>query len=99
MFELEARLAALAGTRQLIADETLNALAGFLVARNVCSGDEAADLLIGLSQRLIEIARGRLQTEFALYPAELFDRAASLMATAATLRSVPDEAASASARQ
>jgi hypothetical protein len=50
----EARAAALAGTRALIANEQFAALLGLMVEAGVCSDARATALLSGLAERLFE---------------------------------------------
>ena len=82
---LEARRAALAGTREMIRQDEFSALVTALVAANAvpCSVMEAT--LRTLADGLIAKARDQMEADFQIYPAELFDRAMSLTALAARL--------------
>lgn len=84
----EARAAAIAGTRRLIAEDEFEALLELLIARRVCSREETAAMLDKLADRLILKARGILETEYEVYPTELFDRARALSVRAAHCRGI-----------
>ncbi|MDB5620545.1 hypothetical protein [Tardiphaga sp.] len=87
MTATEARLASISGTRQMIADDQFSALVAALVECNVIPRDFMASALDRLADGLIAKARGELESEFVIYPAEAFDRARDLSAQAAQLRS------------
>lgn len=82
-----ARAAALAGTRQLMLDDTFEALVAALVDCNAVPRAVMAATLERLASKLIAKARGELETEWALYPSEIFERARKLDAMAARFRS------------
>jgi hypothetical protein len=70
----DARQAALAGTRQMMHEDEFEALASVLIGSGAVSKAVMCEALEALIQRLIAKARGQLATEFALYPAEIFER-------------------------
>lgn len=82
---LEARTAALGGTRQMIADAQFAALVATLVDCRAIPANVMGAMLERLAENLIAKARGELESEFAVYPAELFDRARALRETAAAI--------------
>jgi hypothetical protein len=81
----DALQAAIGGTREMMREDEFAALVAALVDCNAIPRSTMADVLIGLSDKLIARARGELASDFCLYPAELFDRARSLNETAARL--------------
>jgi hypothetical protein len=81
------RLAAIQGTRQMIAEDSFAALVAVLVDCNAVPRTVMADALDGLANRLAAKARGELETEFVVHPAEAFDRSNGLSLQAAALRS------------
>lgn len=83
----EARSAALAGTRQMIADDSFSALVSALVDAGAVPREIMAGTIQRLADGLISKARGEMESDFAIYPAEIFDRARDLSAHAAMLRS------------
>lgn len=82
----QARAAAIAGTRKLMQEDEFEALVGLLLERRVCTPTETAEMLDRLADRLILKARGILETEYEVYPAELFDRARKLSEHASLCR-------------
>jgi hypothetical protein len=78
MSPVEARLATIGGTRQMIADDQFNALVALLVDCGAIPRNVMAAALRGLADGLIRKARGELETEWAVYPSEAFDRARDL---------------------
>jgi hypothetical protein len=82
----QARMAALGGTRQLIHEDEFCVLVALLVDCGAVPRNVMAGALQGLAGQMIAKARGEMDTDVRVYPAELFDRARSLQATAATLR-------------
>lgn len=85
MSELAARQAAIGGTRQMIADDQFGMLVALLVDCGTIPRNVMASALRGLATGLVQKARGELQTEWSLYPAECFDRARDLDRLAAQL--------------
>ncbi|WP_029581980.1 hypothetical protein [Bradyrhizobium sp. URHD0069] len=85
-FTTEARRAALSGTRQMIADDQFTALVALLVDCDVVPRCVMAHTLDRLANDLKAKAIGELQSEFQIYPPEIFDRARELSAQAAMLR-------------
>lgn len=84
---LEARRAALAGTRQMLHEDEMDALTNVLVAAGAVSKEVMCEALEALIQKLIAKARGQLASEFELYPSEIFERVRTLSAQCAALRS------------
>jgi hypothetical protein len=84
--QTDARLAAIGGTRQMIANDQFSVLVALLIDCGAVPRNVMAATLDQLSDRLIAKARGDLETEWAVYPAEAFDRARDLSAQAARLR-------------
>jgi hypothetical protein len=82
----EARRAAIAGTRQMIANESFGALVALLVDCRAVPKNVMAATLERLSDHLIAKARDQLESDFQIYPAEIFDRARDLSDRAASLR-------------
>lgn len=82
----DARTAALAGTRQMIADDQFSVLVAALVECRAVPREIMAGALERLADGLIAKARGAMETDFQLFPTELFDRARSLGAMAGALR-------------
>jgi hypothetical protein len=82
----EARLAAVGGTRQMIHEDSFRVLVALLVDCGAVPRNVMAETLRGLSSQMIAKARGQMESDFQIYPAELFDRARSLEEAAATLR-------------
>lgn len=87
MTAAEARLARISGTRQMIAEDSFAALVTALVDCKAVPREFMACALERLADGLISKARGELETDFAVYPAEAFDRARDLSVQAAALRS------------
>lgn len=81
-----ARTAQINGTRQMIADDSFAALVAVLVDCKAVPTNIMASVLDRLADHLVATARGDLESDFAVYPAEAFDRARSLCAQAARLR-------------
>jgi hypothetical protein len=81
--ELDARLACIAGTRQMIAEESFGALVALLVDCRAVPKNVMAATLDRLSDHLIAKTR---DSEFEICPAEIFDRARDLSDRAAMLR-------------
>jgi len=84
---LKARTAALGATRQMIAEDSFSALVALLVDTNAVPRNVMAVTIQRLADGLVAKARGEMETDFQVYPAEAFDRARSLMAMASRLRS------------
>lgn len=82
----EARLAAIGGTRQMIHEDSFRVLVALLVDCGAVPRGVMAKALRSLSNQMIAKARGQMESDFQIYPAELFDRARSLEATAAALQ-------------
>jgi hypothetical protein len=83
-----ARAAALGATRQMIAEDSFEALTALLVTANAVPANVMADAFEALADKLIAKARGDLESGVVIYPAEAFDRARELGAQAAKLRGV-----------
>lgn len=81
-----ARTAALAGTRQMIHDDEFGALVALLVDCGAVPRNVMAVTLRRIADVQIAKARGLLETDFQVYPAELFDRARNLTAMAADVQ-------------
>lgn len=79
--------AAIAGTREMIREDEFGALVAALVDCNAVPKNVMAITLARLADGMIAKARGELETEWAIYPVELFDRAKKLDGLAAALRS------------
>jgi hypothetical protein len=77
-----ARAAALAGTRQMIRDDEFSVLVALLVDCGAVPRNVMAATLRRMADVQIAKARGLLESNFQIYPAELFDRARSLTAMA-----------------
>lgn len=78
--------AALAGTREMIREDEFGALVAALVDCNAIPKNVMAITLSRLADGMIAKARGELETEWAIYPSELFERARKLDGMAAALR-------------
>lgn len=78
--------AALSGTREMIREDEFGALVAALVDCNAIPKNVMAITLSRLADGMIAKARGELETEWAIYPAELFDRAQKLDRLAARIR-------------
>lgn len=87
MLNAAARTAALAGTRQMIADDQFNALVSALIECRAVPRNVMASALDRLSDGLIAKARGEMEASHLAYPTELFGRARELSAQAAAIRS------------
>jgi hypothetical protein len=85
MRPIEAKLAAIGGTRQMIADDSFALLVAVLVDCGAVPANVMSAGLRGLADQLIRKARGELLTDWATYPAECFDRARDLDRLAARL--------------
>jgi hypothetical protein len=70
-----ARTAALGATRQMIADAQFGALVAALIDCNAVPHNVMAATLKRLADGLIAKARGEMETDRLIYPAEAFDRA------------------------
>lgn len=81
------RTAALAGTRQMISDDTFDALVNALTAANAIPAPLMASTLEKLADAMIAKARGEMESDFLVYPTELLSRARALGEAAARLRS------------
>lgn len=79
------RVAALAGTRQMIHEDEFAALAALLVDCGAVPRNVMAAALRRVADVQIAKARGLLESDFQIYPTELFDRARSLTAMAAAM--------------
>lgn len=82
----EARQAALAGTRQMIGDDSFDALVAVLTSANAIPDSLMASTLEKLADAMIAKARGEMEADYMVYPAELLSRARTLGETAAALR-------------
>lgn len=82
----EARVAALGATRQMIATDQFNALVGALIDCRAVPRNVMADVMERLADQWIAKARGDLESNVTIYPAEAFDRARELSSHAAALR-------------
>lgn len=82
----EARLAAISGTRQMIADDQFSALVAALVDCKAVPYEFMASALDRIADGIIAKARGEMETDWLVFPAEAFDRARDLSAQAAALR-------------
>lgn len=82
----EARAAAIGGTRQMIHEDEFRVLVALLVDCGAVPKQVMAIALEGLAGQLIAKAHGKLETEFVIYPAEIFDRARGLSDVAMRLR-------------
>jgi hypothetical protein len=89
VIDTEARLAAISGTRQMIADDQFAALVAALVECNAIPRDFMAAALERLADGLIAKARGQMETDWQVFSAECFDRARDLSAQAVALRARP----------
>lgn len=85
MRPIEAKLAAIGGTRQMIADDQFALLVAVLVDCGAVPANVMAASLRGLSNQLLRKARGELETSWATFPAEIFDRVRDLDRLAARL--------------
>ncbi|MDB5584858.1 MAG: hypothetical protein JWR80_10034 [Bradyrhizobium sp.] len=94
----EARQAALGATRQMIADTQFEALVALLIDTGAVPRNVMSVTLQRLADGMIAKARGEMETDVMVFPAELFDRARSLGEAAASLRRCA-EARVSSARQ
>lgn len=83
---LEARRAALAGTRQMMAEDEFEALTGALIRSGAVSRTLMADTLEALIEKLIAKARGEMETDYLIFPSELFQRVRDLSHQIAQLR-------------
>lgn len=81
-----ARLAAIGGTRRMIANDEFSVLAALLVDCGAVPNNVMAAALDRLSDHLIAKARGEMESDYAIYPSEIFDRARELTAHATALR-------------
>lgn len=82
----EDRLAAISGTRQMIAEASFDALVELLIEAGAVPTHMAADALHCLAQRLEREASGETDTDWMVVPAECLERAQSLTAQADALR-------------
>lgn len=80
----QARTAAIAGTRELVREETLTALVALLIASGAVPAERASAMLMSLSDRLTGHACGH--AEFQVHPAELRMQADRLRQKADELR-------------
>jgi hypothetical protein len=78
-----ARTAALSGTRQMIHEDEFDTLVALLVDCGVVPRTVMTAVLDRLAETMIAKARGEMESDARVYPAELFDRARSLQALAA----------------
>lgn len=79
-------LAAVGGTRQMMHDDELAALTNLLIESGAVPKALMIASLETLIQKLILKARGQLETSYALYPCEVFERVRELSAQVASLR-------------
>lgn len=86
MMDLEARRAALAGTREFIHEKEFSALVGALVDCDAVPRDFMAATLSRLADGMTATARLETENGWEIYPAELHSRAATLREAAAALR-------------
>ncbi len=89
MRPVETRLASIGGTRSMIAQDEFATLTRLLVDCGAVPANVMSVALRTLSNQLIRKARGELETDYALYPLELFDRARELDRLAGCLGSRP----------
>lgn len=82
----QARQAAIGGTRQMIHEDEFSVLVALLVDCGAVPRNVMAQTLRGLSDLMIAKARGQMESDFQIYPSEIFDRARSLGAMAAAFR-------------
>ena len=82
----EALRAAIGGTRQMMHADEMDALVSVLVASGAVSKDIMADAIDALIGRLVAKARGQMETDFAVFPSEVFDRVRELSALVRSLR-------------
>lgn len=81
----------------MIADDSFDALVAVLTSANAVPASLMASALERLADDLIAKARGEMEADFLIYPAELLERARALGEAAATLRSRKDGRAGAPA--
>ena len=85
MSPIEARLASIGGTRAMIREDEFALLTALLVDCGAVPANVMAGALRGLADELVRKARGELLTDWAIYPAEVFDRVRDLDRLAAHL--------------
>lgn len=85
MRPIEAKLAAIGGTRAMIREDEFALLTALLVDCGAVPANVMAASLRGLSSQLLRKARGELETSWAMFPAEIFDRVRDLDRLAARL--------------
>lgn len=81
----EARQAAIGGTRAMLREDEFALLTALLVDCGAVPRNVMTAAIRGLATGLVQKARGELETEWSLYPAEAFDRARDLDRLAAQL--------------
>lgn len=79
------RMAALAGTRQMIAEDQFDALVAILVDCGAVPRSFMAGALRRLADRLHAKARGQIDCEYVVYEPELFARSRALIDRSARL--------------
>jgi hypothetical protein len=84
----EARWAALSATRQMICDDSFNALTALLVDCGAVPRNVMAGALERLSGDLAAKAGGRAPSDCVIYPAEAMERAQELAHQAQALRAM-----------
>ena len=95
MRPMEAKLAAIGGTRAMIREDEFALLTALLVDCGAVPANVMSAALRGLADGLVRKARGELLTDWQLYPAEIFervrdlDRLAATLETPAAVRSLP----------
>lgn len=89
MTATEARLAAISGTRQMIAEASFDALVELLIEVGAVPTLMAADALHRLAQRLEREASVETGSDWIVHPAECIERSQSLTVQAAALRVRP----------
>ncbi len=87
MTATEARLAAISGTRQMIAEASFDTILALLVEAGAVPTHMAAASLDRLARQLEREALGETGSDWIVVPAECFERARHLSARAAALRS------------
>jgi hypothetical protein len=85
MRPIEAKLAAIGGTRAMIAEDSFGLLVALLVDCGAVPANVMSAALRGLANQLARKARGELETSWATYPAEIYDRVRDLDRLAARL--------------
>jgi hypothetical protein len=85
-FSLEARRAAIGGTRQMIAEDSFDALVALLVDRGMVPRAVMADTLQKLADLMTDRARGNIASGYVLFAPEVFARAKVLASQSQSMR-------------